>query len=79
VGDNELKRYITKYYKNLFGQPVESGIHLDESCIDDISHVTNTENEILTSPFTMDEIKEAMFQMEHNKAPGPDGFLTEFY
>jgi hypothetical protein len=41
--------------------------------------VTNTENEILTSPFTMDEIKEAVFQMEHNKAPGPDGFLTEFY
>ena len=20
-----------------------------------------------------------MFQMEHNKAPGPDGFLVEFY
>ena len=21
----------------------------------------------------------AIFQMEHNKAPGPDGFPTEFY
>jgi hypothetical protein len=24
-------------------------------------------------------VKEAMFQMEHNKAPGLDGFLAEFY
>jgi hypothetical protein len=79
VGDNKLKRYITRYYKNLFGQPVESDIHLDESHIDGIPHVTNTENEILTSPFTMYEIKEAVFQMEHNKAPGADGFPAEFY
>jgi hypothetical protein len=41
--------------------------------------VTETENEILTSPFTMDEIKGAVFQMEHNKALGPDGFPVEFY
>jgi hypothetical protein len=27
----------------------------------------------------MDEIKEEMFQMEHNKAPDPDGFPIEFY
>jgi hypothetical protein len=79
VGDNELKRYITRYYKNLFGQPVEIDIHLDESRIDDIPQVTNIENEILTSPFTMDDIKEAVFQMEHNKAPGPDGFPAKFY
>jgi hypothetical protein len=79
VGDNEIKRYITRYYKNLFGQPMESDIHLDESRINDIPQVTNTENEILTSPFTMDGIKEVVFQMEHNKALGPDGFPTEFY
>jgi len=24
-------------------------------------------------------VKEAVFQMEHNKAPGPDGFPTEFF
>jgi hypothetical protein len=79
VGDQELKRYITRYYKNLFGQPVESNISLDESNIDDISQVTENENETLTSPFTMAEIKEAVFQMEHNKATGPDGFPAEFY
>ena len=29
--------------------------------------------------FSEKEIREAVFQMEHNKAPGPDGFPAEFY
>jgi hypothetical protein len=29
--------------------------------------------------FTETEVKEALFQMEHNKAPRPDGFPAEFY
>jgi hypothetical protein len=27
----------------------------------------------------MDEVREVIFQMEHNKALGPDKFLAEFY
>uniref|UniRef100_A0A0A8YG21 Uncharacterized protein n=1 Tax=Arundo donax TaxID=35708 RepID=A0A0A8YG21_ARUDO len=30
-------------------------------------------------PFTKREVKEATFQMESNKAPGPDGFPVDFY
>ena len=77
VGDLELKKYITNYYKNLFGKPDEIDISLVESRIDDIPQVTETENEILISAFTEIEVKEAVFQMEHNKAPGPDGFPAE--
>jgi hypothetical protein len=58
---------------------VEINISLDESNIDDIPQVIENKNEILISPFTMDEIKQAVFQMEHNKARGPDGFSAEFY
>ena len=77
VGDLELKKYITNYYKNLFGQPDENDISLVESRIDDIPQVTETGNEILISAFTEIEVKEAVFQMEHNKAPGPDVFPAE--
>jgi hypothetical protein len=42
----------------------------------DIPQVTVEENNILTSSFTYDEV---VFQMEHNKAPGLDGFPAEFY
>jgi len=46
---------------------------------DDIPQVSQPENEFLTAPFTEKEIREAIFNMEHNKAPGPDGFPAEFY
>lgn len=45
----------------------------------DITQVTEEENNILISSFTEKEIKEAVFQMEHNKSPRPDGFPVEFY
>ena len=52
---------------------------MDESIIHDIHQVSVAENEFLTSPFSEEEIWTAVFQMEHNKAPGPDGFPAEFY
>ena len=33
---------------------------------------------MLTAPFS-EEVKLVVFDMEHNKAPGPDGFPTKFY
>jgi hypothetical protein len=47
--------------------------------IEDIPQVSDLENEILSGAFSENEIKEAIFQMEHNKAPGPNGLPTEFY
>ena len=41
--------------------------------------VSNLENEILADSFTEAEVRMAIFQMKHNSAPVPDGFLVEFY
>ena len=46
---------------------------------EDIPQVSDIENELLMEAFTEKEIKEVIFQMEHNKAPGPDEFPAEFY
>jgi hypothetical protein len=79
VGENNLKTYITNYYKVLF-DPLESNLFsLDENLKDDIPQVLDLENEILSGAFSEVEIKEAIFQMERNKAAGPDGFPAEFY
>jgi hypothetical protein len=45
---------------------------------DDITQVLEGENAILTSPFN-EEVKVAIFHMEHNKASVPDGFPVKFY
>jgi hypothetical protein len=79
TGDAQLKEHITSYYKNMFGPSEESLISLDESQTEDIPQVSDLENEFLTKPFTHEEVRAAIFQMEHNKAPGLDGFSPEFY
>ena len=78
-GDAELKKHITTYYKNLFGPSETSSNSLDESATTDIPQVSQMENEFLIDQFTEEEVRTAIFQMESNKAPGPDGFPPEFY
>ena len=50
-----------------------------EDQILDIPQVFLEKNDVLISEFTESEVRDAIFQMEHNKAPGPDGFPVEFY
>jgi hypothetical protein len=78
-GDIALKKYITSYYKSLFGKTRENNFQFDESLKEDIPQVTDLENEALIQPFMEEEIKGVIFQMEHNKAHGPDGFPTKFH
>jgi hypothetical protein len=78
-GDEALSDYVTKFYKELFSAPLGSSCTLDETRAEDINQVAEEENGLLTRPFTLEEVREAVFQMEHNKAPGPEGFLIEFY
>jgi hypothetical protein len=55
-GDEELKDYITLFYKILFGPPHESFITLDETRRDDILQVTDEENRLLVK-FSEEELK----------------------
>jgi hypothetical protein len=52
---------------------------LIESHIQDILQIFVEENLILAIEFTEKEIYDATMQMKINKAPGPDGFPSEFY
>ena len=74
-----MKDYITESYKRLFGLHVQNSFSMDETLRHDIPQVSKEENEILMAPFNEEEVKTAVLDMEHNKAPGPDGFPAEFY
>ena len=75
-GQGNLMTYITKFYKGLFGQPDRSSISFDGIGIDKIFSEDAAE---LVKPFTMEELKNAVFGMATNKAAGPDGFNADFY
>jgi hypothetical protein len=77
--DRELKSHITRFYKDLFGPPESLSFTLDEDLRDDIIQVTQAKNEELIKTFSEEEVEAVVFSMEHNKAPGPDGFPVEFY
>ena len=52
---------------------------MDETLRHDIPQVSVEENEILVAPFSEEEVKLAVLDMEQNKAPSPDGFTAKFY
>lgn len=78
MGEARIKTYITIFYK-LFGPSVTNFFSIDEAFTGDIAQIIPEENAILTSLFTEKEVNDVDFQMEHNKAPEPDGFPAEFY
>jgi hypothetical protein len=79
VGDANLKIFITEYYKGLFRPHIQNSFSMDETLRYDIPQVSEEENQVLTALFSEEEVKMAIFDMEHNKALSPDGFPAEFY
>ena len=77
--EQNLKFYISEYYKKLFGAPAPNNFSLLEDLNQDIPQLTDEENSILMSNFSVNELNDAISQMETNKAPGLDGFPAEFY
>jgi hypothetical protein len=51
---------------------------MDESRMDYIPQLSVEENALLTAGYSEDEVKKAVFQIEHNKALGLNGFPAEF-
>ena len=68
-----------KFYKKLFGYQDKTDITLEDEFWGDDSKVTSAQNDILNTPFTEQEIKEAVFGSYAEGAPGPDGFPFLFY
>jgi hypothetical protein len=52
---------------------------MDETLMNNIPQVSIEENNLLMVVYTEEEVRKTIFQMEHNKAPGHDGFPAEFY
>lgn len=44
----------------------------------EMSQLSEEQKRELLRPFTVEEVKEVVFEIENNKAPGPDGFQWTF-
>jgi hypothetical protein len=79
VGDDDLLKHATEYYKKLFGQGSGNYINVEQDLWPHDEKVKDEENAEVIGPFSEEEVKRALFQMERNKAAGPDGLPVEFF
>jgi hypothetical protein len=76
-GTESLKPVIFQYFSNLFSSEVQE---IDLKFLDKIQGKVSQEmNDKLLLPFTVDEVKMALFSIGDYKAPGPDGIHAVFY
>ena len=79
TSQSEIAQHIQQFYKNLLGQPGTTCATLSPDFWDPSDKLTKIEQQSLEVPFSLDEIKNAVFTSEPNGAPGPDGFTFKFY
>lgn len=71
-----IKGIITEYFEELFQSTMLAG---DLSERERINRVTEEQNAHLMLPVTCEEVKDAVFSMYPEKAPGCDGLNPYFY
>ncbi|XP_019196311.1 PREDICTED: uncharacterized protein LOC109190291 [Ipomoea nil] len=74
---NAMNAIILDYFTHIFssGGPVDGDVLFSGIT----PRVTRTQNESLLRPFELADVKEALFAMAPDKAPGPDGMNPGFY
>jgi hypothetical protein len=60
-GHEQFKSYNANYYKSLFREPEEGNFSMDESRTVDIPQVSGEENNLLTAPYSKDEVRATIF------------------
>ncbi|GKU93946.1 hypothetical protein SLEP1_g7495 [Rubroshorea leprosula] len=75
TGVEVIKQEVAKYFQELFSEENWRRPKLDGICF---RQITQTDNELLITTFSEQEIKEAIWNCDPSKSPGPDGFNFRF-
>ncbi|RVX19456.1 LINE-1 retrotransposable element ORF2 protein [Vitis vinifera] len=73
---DSIKEEILRYFEKLYASPSGESWSVEGL---DWSPISRESASRLESPFTEEEIYKAIFQMDRDKAPGPDGFTIAVF
>ena len=76
---SEIWEAIYTYYRKLFGVQPETKVTLGEGAWAEHGKLDSHDNASLLKPITEEELKETIFGMKEDTAPGFDGFTVTFY
>lgn len=74
----EVEAEFVNYYTQLLGTEVEME-EFDPAPLSRGKVLDSTEADRLCRPFTVDDVKKALFVIPNSKAPGPDGYSAGFF
>ena len=74
--DSRIRQGIVEAFENSLSEPGDWRVSLMNLSF---SRITEVEVASLEEPFTKEEVKAALTEMNGDKAPGPDGFITFFW
>jgi hypothetical protein len=78
-GTDDLLNHATAYYKVFFGPAPANMFSVSQSLWNDNGTLNEDDNVDLTRPFTIEEVKNALFSVDSNRAPGQDDIPKKFY
>jgi hypothetical protein len=77
-GTRDLISHATSNYKSLFGHAAGNILDFDANMWKPHEKLTAEDNLVLDRPFTLEKVKNALFSMAPNKAPGLIKSLLSF-
>lgn len=77
---NEIQDCFENYYKKLYSQPQIDGEKMEDFFQKiNLPKLNSEQSRNLVAEITEKEIRSAISHLKPNKAPGPDGFPSEWY
>jgi hypothetical protein len=75
----EKAAVLKDYFKSIIGCPSTSNFSFDANDLLTSSSISSQQAADLIKPFSLDEIRQALFSMNDYASPGPDGFGPAFF
>jgi hypothetical protein len=75
----DITKELTDYYQDLLSEPQEDRAEaIGKVTTNILTLITQEQNEALMTPISQAEVDQAIQELPTGKAPGPDGFTTNF-
>ena len=79
-GQAAITNEVRNFFEQLYTNEEPASLHVMETMVSDIPSLINQEDRLkLEAPISEEEVKTAIWSLQPDKAPGPDGFPICFY